>query len=135
MSHLDNRLASSVPCRAGAAHETSGFGARVFAVLQHLPAVDKNVNHAGGILVGLREGCVILDLLRIENNHVCKVPLLQHPTTLNPEVLRGQRRKLPDRFLQLQYLLLAHVPAQEPGKAAVSPRVYTALQKNPLRSN
>src|ERR1043166_5317891 len=51
----------------GTAHVATGLGARVFAILQHLRSVDEHVDHAGRALMRLIEGCVVLNLCRIEN--------------------------------------------------------------------
>lgn len=56
--------------------EPPGLGAGVISVLQNLDAVDKNVDHAGGILVGLIEGRMILNRRRVENHDIGEIVFL-----------------------------------------------------------
>ena len=63
----------------------------MFSVPQDLNAIHKDVAHAGGKLVRLVEGCVVLDRGRIEHDHISKVARAQLSATYESEVLCGER--------------------------------------------
>ena len=101
--------------------------------MQYRFSVDKNVLYTGGILVRLDEGGVVLNRIWIEHHHVGKKALFEAPAPVQTQVVGGQSRQFTDGFLQRDDLLFAHIFRQDPGKAAVSPRMRIALEKNPFR--
>ena len=52
-------------------------GACVFAFFEDLNAVYEYVLHADGVLVGIGEGCVVADCIRIEDCDICVVADLE----------------------------------------------------------
>lgn len=57
--------------------DAAGFGAGVLAVVEDLCAVDEDVLHAGGVLVGLGVGRAIGDGVGIEDDEVGVVAFFQ----------------------------------------------------------
>jgi hypothetical protein len=63
----------------------------VFAILQDLDAVDQDVFHPDGVLVGLVEGCAVRNRRRIEDDHVSEHSFLKKTAMIETEIGRGQR--------------------------------------------
>src|ERR1700741_459116 len=71
-------------------HGTPWLRARVFAVLEHLRAVDEYVLHANGVLVRLLERRLVSDLRRVEHDDIGKHPFANEAAVLELEV-RGRK--------------------------------------------
>ena len=56
---------------------------RVFAILQNLLSVHKNMNHAGAQLMWSGKGRVILDRFWIKDDNICVVSDFETTTFLN----------------------------------------------------
>ncbi len=58
-------------------HYASWCCSRVFAVSEYWPAVDKNMNHAGCVLMGIFKGGVVLDGFGVKDHDIRKEPGFQ----------------------------------------------------------
>jgi hypothetical protein len=104
----------------------------VFAILEHLHAVDKNVLHAGGILVRPVKRGMVLDGRRVKDDDVGIVPRRQRAPTLQLEVCGRQTGESPHCFFQRDNPFVAHVPPQQPGKGAIGAGVGAGLEEDPF---
>ena len=59
---------------------------RMRSFAEHLSAVDKDMHHAGGVLVRVLKGGVIPDFIRIKDGQVCVVSFLKRPPAMNLKV-------------------------------------------------
>jgi len=75
----------------------------VFAVFDHLHAVDENVFHSGRVLVRFIERRVIGDCFRIEHDDVGEHSFFQHAAMIELEILRRLRAQAPDRFAACKF--------------------------------
>ena len=64
----------------------AGLRTGVLSIFEDLHAIDKNVFHAGRVLVRLFEGGVIGNCRRIEDNNVSKHSLLEQPAMIEAEI-------------------------------------------------
>src|SRR5262245_36920922 len=78
------------------AYNHAGGGAGVGAVGEDLDAVDEDVGDAGGVLVGLGEGGVVLDGGRVEDDHIGEVAGGEAAAAVELEHGGGQRGELAD---------------------------------------
>mgnify|MGYP000750710428 CR=1 FL=1 len=76
----------------------------MFAVAQHLFAVDPHVHHALGVLVGLLEGCAIAHPVRVEHDDVGVVARRQAATLVQLQVGCGKGGQAAHGFLELALL-------------------------------
>ena len=85
MSILRRRVSAHF---AGTPQRTSRFRAGMFAVLDHLGAVHKNMLHASRVLLRLFECRVIGDARRIKHDHVGEHSFFQKSAMIEPEIGR-----------------------------------------------
>ena len=91
------RLAASRP-PARPPHDASWFRAGVFAVSEHLHAVDEDVHHPGRVLVRLVERRVVRDRGRIEHRDVREEPGFEQAATIELQILGRKSGQPPDRL-------------------------------------
>src|SRR5262249_399160 len=89
-------LPRSVPDLTRPREGSPRLPAGVLAVLQHLHAVDEDVAHPDGVLVGLLVRRPIHDRLRIEDDDIREVPFAHEPAPIEPQVRSRQARHLAD---------------------------------------
>lgn len=70
----------------------------MFAVLQHLRAVDEDVLHPNGVLLRLGKGGPISNRSRIENHDIGEHSLFQKTTVIEPKITGRERAQPADRF-------------------------------------
>ncbi len=87
------------------------------------------MNHAGRILVWFYERRVILNLRRIEHDHVSIKALLQLTATIDAHILCRECSQFTYGFLQRDDLLIANEFSQHTGKAAVGAWVRVAVEE------
>src|SRR5689334_7924499 len=68
---------------------------------------------------------VVDDGIRIKDRDVGKHTRFEHPAIVDADALCGERRHLPNRKLQRDHGVLAHVPTENPGKRSEASRVAT----------
>ena len=64
----------------------------VLAALDYLHTVDKHVNHAARVLVGIFKRCVVLNCFGVEDRHVGVVSFPERSAAVDLQVLARQRR-------------------------------------------
>jgi len=84
-----------------------------FAVFQHLSAIDEDMFDPDCELMRVFKSGAIGDRVGVEDNHVGKHPCFEKAAMIQAEIGRGQARKSPHRFGQRDYLLFAHVLAEQ----------------------
>ena len=65
------------------------FGARVFAILEDLHAVNENVFHADRVLMRLLKSRAIRNCRRIKHNDIGKHSFLEKTAMIETEICRG----------------------------------------------
>src|SRR5918995_324795 len=83
---------------AGAADDTSRFGIRMFAILDDLFAVHKDVSHTGGVLMRLLVRRIIADSRRIENGDVGVIIALETTALAKFQRIGGEKKKAAKGF-------------------------------------
>ena len=73
----------------------------------------EDVFHSNRVLVGLGESGPIRDRPRIERHNVGEHPLLQHPATVEAQVLGGECAEPANRFLKRHQFLVANVASKQ----------------------
>src|SRR5579862_4470151 len=96
-------------------------------------AVDQDVLHSLRQLIGLLESCNVTDRRGIEDHDVGPHAALEHSSINQAHTLGGQSAELADRLLQTEYVLLAHVLAEDPRERAVGTRMGVLLSQQTLR--
>jgi hypothetical protein len=98
----------------------AGFGAGVFAVLQDLHAVDENVFHSDGVLMGFVESCAVRDCRRIEDDHVSEHSFLNETAVIKTEIRRWQRAQASHCFGQREHFFVARIFSEHAREIPVS---------------
>jgi hypothetical protein len=115
---------SSTMIPSGTTDESPGLCAGVISILQNLDAVDKNVDYAGGVLVGFLVGRVILNLRWIENHDIGEIVFLEASPSVQLQVFSRQRSELANRFFQRNQFFFPYEFPQQPGETAVGTGVH-----------
>src|SRR5262245_66697199 len=79
---------------------STGLRARVFAVFQHMSAIDEYMLHSDGELMWLFEGRAIGDGLRVEDDDVGEISGLQKAAMIELKIGRGQPRQTADSLFK-----------------------------------
>src|SRR5439155_9740866 len=103
-SKFQSALSLDFPARA--AHDASGFGAGVLAVLQDLNPIHPHVPYAGRVLMGLLVCRMVGDGRGIEHDHVGEAALRKTSPFCDSQRGGGERRELPDRFFDRDHVLV-----------------------------
>src|SRR5262249_13654626 len=90
------------------------------SAVNHGNAVHQHKLHSLRQLIWIFECCPVSDGLGIENYDIRRHSRLEHTPVRETHALRRQGCKLPDRLLQRQLFLFAHVLAQDAGKGSIS---------------
>jgi len=96
--------------------------AGVLAVLDQRDAVHEDIGDAGGIMVRVYVGGVVLNLVGVEYYDIGPVAFAQLAPALEVERVRGQAGHLADGILQTQHVQLADVPGQDARVITVAAR-------------
>src|SRR5580765_8416747 len=129
------RAATTALRRAGpgaAADSAAAPGTSGVAILQSEHAIHPHVPYAGGELLGLLVGGVILHGGGIKDDYVREVALAQAAAIADREGLGRKGGELADCLLQREHFIVAHVFAEHAREVAVGAWMLGREQEHPL---
>src|SRR5579883_2218612 len=107
----------------GAAQHFPGQCPGHLALINHRNAVHQHVSHALRELIWIVERGQIENGRRVEDDDVSAHSRTQQAPAFQPKALRGERRELANSILERQFVLFAHVLAQNPRKRSIRSRM------------
>ena len=117
-------------------HYATGHGAGVFAIFDHLHAVDKNLLHAGGELLRFFVGRMVLHAGGIEHYDVGEVSFLEQAAIFQMQIFGGQPKTQADTNGQVVMKSDPNRPPDatgQPGQPAEPSADNGDKKKNPLQ--
>ena len=82
-------LGPTLPARTS--YDSSRLRPGMLALIDHLGTIDEDMHHAGGVLMRLLKGGVILNPVRIEYHNVGIIALYEGTPFSDPEIAGWQR--------------------------------------------
>lgn len=120
-------------CPPGTSHYSPRQRSGMLPLTNHGRPIDKDMLYPGRELMWLRERRVIVNGRGVKYDEISVVIGLDQATLADAQHRRGQPREPPNRILQCDYLLFAHIFTEYSRERPIGARMRINLQKCSLR--